>query len=125
QTRGPMAKSADTLIAEIRARVHSLLYDEVIEHTIVVMRDLSTALTQLAGLMGGRADTLSAEQQEQLETILLPLVSESIREARHKGELPITNAIIRTKTRILTTLGVPVPEGHQEIDPRAYPNYNW
>jgi hypothetical protein len=120
-----MAKSSDILIAEIRARVHSLLYDEVIQHTIVVMRELGTSLSQLAGQVRGSPDALTDAQKEQLREILLPLNSESIREALHKGELPITNGIIRSKNSILTAIGVPIPEGHAEIDPRNYPNYNW
>ena len=119
-----MAKSSDILISEIRTRVHSLLYDEVIQHTIVVMRDLGNFLGQLAAqVRGGTA--LSDEQKEELKDILLPLTSESIREALHKGELPITNGIIRSKNTILTAIGVDIPEGHAEIDPRNYPNYNW
>jgi hypothetical protein len=120
-----MPKSVDTLIADVRARVHSLLYDEVIQHTIVVMRDLGNFLSQLAGQVRGSGGSLTDRQKEELKEILLPLTSESIREALHKGELPITNAIIRSKNTILTAIGVPIPEGHAEIDPRNYPNYNW
>ncbi len=120
-----MSKSIDTLIGEIRTRVHSLLYDEVIQHTIVVMRDLGTSLNQLAGLMRGGAGALTDRQKEELKDILLPLASESIREALHKGELPITNGIIRSKNRILSALGLPIPEGHAEINPNDFPNYNW
>jgi hypothetical protein len=120
-----MSKSVDTLISEIRRRVHSLLHDEVIQHTIVVMRELSTALSQLLSLMRNEADALSEQQKNELKTILLPMVSESIREALHKGELPITNGIIRSKNRILTTLGVSIPDGHEEINAADFPNYNW
>jgi len=120
-----MSKSTDSVIATIRARVRSLLHDQVIEHTIVVMRELGAALSQLAGLMGTNASALSDEQKKELTTILLPLTSESIREALHKGELPITNGIIRTKNRILTALGVAIPDDHHEIDPRDFPNYTW
>ena len=120
-----MAKSVDGLIADVRSRVNKLLYDQVIEHTIVVMRELSTALTQLSGQVGAHGDSLTEQQKEELKKILLPMVSESIREALHKGELPITNGIIRSKNRILTALGVPIPETHREINPADYPNYNW
>ena len=120
-----MPKSVDSLIGEIRARVHSLLYDEVIQHTIVVMRELSSSLSQLVSQVRGGGATLSDKQKEDLKDILLPLTSESIREALHKGELPITNGIIRSKNTILTAIGEPIPEGHAEIDPRNYPNYNW
>jgi hypothetical protein len=120
-----MSKSVDGLISDIRTRVRRLLYDDVIQHTIVVMRELSTALSQLSTLMKGDASTLTAEQQTELKNILLPLVSESIREALHKGELPITNGIIRTKNRILTALGVSIPEDHAEINASDFPNYNW
>jgi hypothetical protein len=119
-----MSRSVDTLISEIRSRVRSLLHDDVIEHTIVVMRELGSALSQLAGQVRS-SDTLSEEQQQQLKTILLPLTSESIREALHKNELPITNGIIRSKNRILTTIGVTIPDDHREIDPNAFPGYNW
>jgi hypothetical protein len=120
-----MSKSLDSLISAIKSRIHSLLYDEVIQHTIVVMRELGNSLSQLDGVMRGRADSLSDAQKEELKEVLLSLTSESIREALHKGELPITNGIIRSKNRILTALGVPIPESHAEIDPRKYPNYNW
>jgi hypothetical protein len=119
-----MSKSVDNLIADVGARIHSLLYDEVIEHTIVVMRELGAGLNQLSNLVRS-TENISAEQRERLTAILLPLTSESIREALHKNELPITNGIIRAKNRILTTLGVTLPESHHEIDPRAFPNYNW
>ena len=76
-----------------------------IEHTIVVMRELQMALGQLAGLVGGSAENLTDKQKEELQSILTPLTSESIREALHKGELPITNGIIRSKNRVLSALG--------------------
>jgi hypothetical protein len=120
-----MAKAVDTLIGEIRSRVHSLLYDEVIQQTIVVMRDLQNSLSQLANHVRGGASSLSDEQKEELKDILLPLTSESIREALHKGELHITNGIIRSKNVVLTAIGVTIPDGHAEIDPRNFPNYNW
>jgi hypothetical protein len=119
-----MAKSVDTLIAEISSGVHRLLYAEVIEHTIIVMRELQAGLAQLDGAIRG-PDSLTDQQKEELPKILLPLTSESIREALHKGELHITNGIIRSKNRILTTLGVPIPEDHREIDAKDFPNYNW
>jgi hypothetical protein len=119
-----MSRPAGALISVIRANVHSLLYDEVINQTIVVMRDLSTALSELAALV--REDnTLSGEQKAEVAAILTPLTSESIREALHKGELHITNRIIKTKNRILTGVGAAVPDGHDEIDPNDYPNYHW
>jgi hypothetical protein len=120
-----MSRSVDALVSTVRSRVHRLLYDEVIEHTIVVMRELGSALGQLAGAVRGGGNALSAEQKEELKNVLLELTSESIREALHKGELPITNGIIRSKNQILTALGVPIPDSHKEIDPRDYPNYNW
>jgi hypothetical protein len=120
-----MSKSISALITDIRPRVRSLLYDEVIQHTIVVMRELSTALNQLSGMTGSDGSALTEEQKTELKSILLPLTSESIREALHKGELPITNGIIRAKNRILTAVGEPVPESHAEIDPNAFPGYNW
>jgi hypothetical protein len=89
---------------------------------IVVMRELGRSLSQLATV---RADALADGQKKELKSILLPLTSESIREALHKGELAITNGIIRSKNQILTTLGVPIPDDHKEIDARNYPNYNW
>jgi hypothetical protein len=120
-----MSKSSDALIREIRTNVHRLLYDEVIQATIVVMRDLSRALGQLAGAVGSDATLLTPEQKAELQQILLPLNSESIREALHKGELPITNGIIRSKNRILKVMDIAIPEGHEEIDPADFPNYNW
>jgi len=120
-----MSKSANALIAEVRSRVNSLLHDEVIQHTIVVMRDLNNALRQLSGLVRGGAESLTDQQKNDLKTILLPLTSESIREALHKGELHITNGIIRSKNQVLTALGVPIPDDHREIDPQDFPNYTW
>jgi hypothetical protein len=120
-----MAKSTDALIEDVRSRVHRLLYDDVIEQTIVVMRELSAALGQLASAAGADRAALTDGQKEELKAILLPLYSESIREALHKGELPITNGIIRAKNRIFKSLGVTPPAGHEEIDPRDYPNYIW
>jgi hypothetical protein len=120
-----MAKSADGLISDIRTRVHSLLHDEVIQYTIVVMRELGSALSQLAGQVRGGGGALTEQQKNELQAILLPLTSESIREALHKGELSITNGIIRSKNFILTALGVPIPDDHREINPNNYPNYNW
>ncbi len=120
-----MSNTIDPLIDTIRSRVHSLLYDEVIQHTIVVMRELGSALSHLCSLVGRDAKELTEAQKSELKEILLPLTSESIREALHKGELPITNGIIRAKNRILTAIGEPIPDGHAEIDPRNFPNYNW
>jgi hypothetical protein len=120
-----MAKSIDTLIGEVRSRVRRLLHDDVIEHTIVVMRELQMALGQLAGMVGGRGENLTDKQKEELQTILVPLNSESIREALHKGELHITNAIVRSKNRIFTSMGMEIPIGHEEIDANDFPNYNW
>lgn len=119
-----MAKSTDTLIGEVRSRVRRLLYDDVIEQTIVVMRELQVALGQLAGLVGGD-DALTEKQKKDLTETLEPLTSESIREALHKGELHITNGIIRSKNRIFTAMGVEIPVGHDEINAADFPNYNW
>jgi hypothetical protein len=119
-----MPQSTDRLISIIRSRVQSLLHDEVIQQTIVVMQELRNALKQLSGSIRGLSE-LTDTQKSELEEILLPLTSESIREALHKGELPITNEIIRSKNKILTGIGVPVPDGHQEIKASDYPNYNW
>jgi hypothetical protein len=120
-----MTRSVAALTSAVRSRVDCLLHDEVIEHTIVVMRELGNALGQLAAAIRAGGGPLTGPQKEDLKNILLPLTSESIREALHKGELPITNGIIRSKNRILTALGVPIPEGHREIDPRDFPNYEW
>jgi hypothetical protein len=120
-----MAKPIESMIDYVHARIHKLLHDEVIEHTIVVMRELGQGLSQLASALGGSADALGDPAKERLKETLLGLTSESIREALHKGELPITNGIIRTKNRILTILAVEIPESHREIDARNYPNYNW
>jgi hypothetical protein len=120
-----MAQSFDGLINYIHARIHRLLYDEVIEHTIVVMRELSSGLSQLNSALGGSIHTLTPDQQQRLRETLLPLTSESIREALHKGELSITNGIIRHKNRLLELLGEEIPESHREINPHDYPNYNW
>jgi hypothetical protein len=120
-----MARSFDELVVAVRSRVHRLLHDDVIPDTIVVMRELQAAMSQLSVCVAGKPDCLTADEKKELETILLPLVSESIREALHKNELYITNGIIRSKNRVLAAIGVNLPEGHQEIDPRDYPNYIW
>ena len=49
-----MSKSADALISEIRSRVNRLLHDAVIEHTIVVMRELGITVDHVVR----RADAL-------------------------------------------------------------------
>src|SRR5262245_32630405 len=54
-----MAKSVEGLISDVRSRVRKLLHDEVIEHTIVVMRELGTALSQLSGQVGATGACLS------------------------------------------------------------------
>ncbi len=120
-----MARSFEANLADVRSRVNRLLYDDVIPDTIVVMRELQAAMSQLTQFVAANSASLTTEERKELEAVLLPLVSESIREALHKNELYITNGIIRSKNCILTTIGVGVPEGHEEIDPRAYPNYNW
>lgn len=93
--------------------IRSLLFDNVIDNTIGVMSRLRTELEE------------TAAPSKELVDLLLQLTSESIREALHKGELHITNAIIRRKNFLLTVAGVKVPEGHAEIDPKDYPNYHW
>jgi hypothetical protein len=120
-----MSRSIDSTITRIRVRVHRLLHDEVINQTIVVMTELSEALSQLVGAMKSDGSALTDAQKAQLQSILLPLTSESIREALHKGELHITNGIIRSKNRILTAIGEPIPDGHAEIDANDFPGYNW
>lgn len=99
--------------------INLLLYADVIDCTIGVMSCLSNALRSL------QWQALPENEQEQLRDMLLNLSSESIREALHKGELPITNGIIRQKNKILAEMGVEIPEGHREINPADYPNYNW
>jgi hypothetical protein len=119
-----MAKTVDSLIGRIRSRVHRLLRDEVINETIVVMMELSEALSQLVSSMH-RENALTEAQKSELKEILLPLTSESIREALHKCELHITNGIIRSKNRILTAIGEPIPEGHAEINANDFRGYDW
>lgn len=120
-----MAKPIAALVSNVRSRINRLLYDQVIEHTIVVMRELSSYLNELHSALQSKPDMIDEELKTELEKILIPLTSESIREALHKGELPITNGIIRSKNKVLTLLKVPIPEDHAEIDPRDYPTYNW
>ena len=57
-----MAKSTEALIEDVRTRVRRLLYDDVIEQTIVVMRELSAALSQLASLTADRAALTDAQK---------------------------------------------------------------
>jgi hypothetical protein len=90
-----------------------LLEDPVIVNTFRVMIDLRDALDVMK-----RADPVLIEW-------LLRLSSESIREALHKHELHITNAIIASKNRILRASGVEVPEGHEPIDANKYGSYTW
>jgi hypothetical protein len=110
--------------APVEELIYQLLHAEIIECTIGVMRHLGHNLTALANHLSTNGN-LTSEQKEHLKSILLSLTSESIREALHKGELPITNSIIRTKNQILTTLGVEIPDSHQEIQASDYPNYHW
>ncbi|MGD9713558.1 MAG: hypothetical protein AB7V46_16050 [Thermomicrobiales bacterium] len=118
-----MSRSITALLGEVRSRVHSLLYDEVIQHTIVVMSELSNYMSQLASAV--RAGPLTEEIKVELRNVLLSLTSESIREALHKNELHITNRIIRAKNNILTAIGEEIPEGHREIDPNDFAGYSW
>jgi hypothetical protein len=113
------------LAGPVEHSIHQLLYADVIECTIGVMHSLSASLRKLASYVEQNKESLTSEQKEHLKGVLLSLTSESIREALHKGELPITNGIIRTKNQILTTLGVEIPESHQEIQASDYPNYHW
>lgn len=92
-----------------------LLEADVIPCTIGVMRNLERSLAVITRIDPG----------SELAGLLLRLYSESIREALHKGELPITNAIIAHKNRILAASGVERPEGHEEIKASDYPNYHW
>jgi hypothetical protein len=121
----PMSRAIDSTIGRIRTRVHRLLHDDVINETIVVMTELSEALSELVGSMKNDGSALTEKQKSELISILLPLTSESIREALHKEELFITNGIVRSKNRILTALGQPIPDGHAEIDPNDFRGYNW
>jgi hypothetical protein len=97
--------------------VKSLLYDDVIDCTIGVMTGLQRELTEMV--------RKGVRPSPELTELLLKLGSESIREALHKGELHITNAIIRAKNQLLSRVGAEIPEGHQEIDPEKYRGYNW
>lgn len=104
----------------IRRCVDSLLFDDVIPCTLGVMRQLENALCVV-----DRRGAYNDNDRQELLDALLPLTSESIREALHKGELGITNHVIRTKNSILTKLGVEVPDDHREINASDYPNYTW
>lgn len=89
-----------------------LLEDDVINNTYGVMTRLRNALGMIEFANGD------------LMNYLLRLSSESIREALHKHELHITNAIIEHKNRIFRNSGQPVPEDHHPIDPKKY-SWNW
>lgn len=93
--------------------IKCLLFDDVIDNTIGVMRRLQMELEA----------TQSADSE--LVELMLQMPSESIREALHKGELSITNAIIRRKNILLQRAGKEIPETHAEINPKDYPNYHW
>lgn len=107
-------------LAEIRTAekcLKMLLDDDEIAQTIVVMRSLQASLGAIE----------HARNHPVLSAYLLRLSSESIREALHKGELHITNAIIRAKNRILQASGLTpdFPDDHQEIDPKNHEGYHW
>ena len=104
-------------MSEAARLVRSLLYDDVIDCTIGVMTGLQRELTGMV--------RKGVRPSPELTELLLKLSSESIREALHKGELHITNAIIRAKNQLLSRVGAEIPEGHQEIDPEKYRGYNW
>lgn len=97
--------------------IKQLLYDDVIDCTIRVMTGLQKELNTLV--------REGIRPSPELKELLLKLYSESIREALHKGELHITNSIIRSKNQLLRREGVQIPEGHEEIDPGKYKNYSW
>lgn len=92
-----------------------LLEADVIDCTIQVMVTLREALRKIGAV----------KPASELASYLLRLESESIREALHKHELPITNAIIARKNAILTASGIEVPEGHEVIDVTKYGDYRW
>lgn len=104
----------------IEENVRKLLHDDVVNNTYKVMTELRDALRSVAA----RRQTLSLLQRARLRKILEPLISESIREALHKRELPITNEIIRHKNAILCECGVVLDESHAEIDPKKY-KWDW
>lgn len=91
----------------------NLLEAEVLENTYASMIKLKNALHMIEQASG------------ELKDLLLKLSSESIREALHKHELSITNAIITRKNVIFKNSGISVPDGHEPIDRENYKNYNW
>ena len=95
--------------------IRELLEADVIQCTIGVMRQLQASLRHIQ----------KVEPGGELCELMLRMTSESIREALHRGELPITNDIIAAKNRILKDSGVEVPEGHEVIDGEKYGSYWW
>lgn len=115
-------------VAQMGARVHkealSLLEDDVIPNTFGLMNRFRADLQQLASLVAGGADFPSEAQRTDLVETLLRVTSESIREALHRGELSLTNGVIRAKNDVLSALGVEVPESHRELHASDY-SHNW
>jgi hypothetical protein len=106
-------------INTIKVCIHQLLEEDVLDNTFGVMNQLRTACEHVAGRVG----SLTLEEKSELKC-LERLSSESIREALHKHELSITNAVIRYKNVILKGIGIKPDEFHQEIDPAKY-NWSW
>lgn len=121
---GARSQQVDQVWPKVRADARSLLEDPVIQNTFGVMNRIRANLQRLASLVAGGADFLPADQREEMVEMLLRVTSESIREALHRGELPITNGVIRAKNAVLASLGVEIPDAHREINASDY-SHNW
>ncbi len=108
------------MVQVINSCVSSLLDADVIDNTFRVMCDLRSALDHVLV----HKALLSQAEKARLKASLLRLSSESIRQALHKRELGITNAIIASKNKILVSLGVTPDEFHREIRPEDF-SYDW
>jgi hypothetical protein len=118
-------RQLDALLPRIEEPIQRLHNDRVINNTFGLMMGLRQALLQVCQLMqDGDVSWVSADQREALVEVLLSLYSSLVMGALHKGELPITNAIIRHKNSILRALDVEIPVGHDPINPQDY-SYNW
>lgn len=107
-----VASSYDAALAKVK----EYLYAEVVTCTIGLVRGLTADLATLGNTTPGPG------AESELVKELLNLTSESLRGGLHYGEIPITNALIHAKNKVLRNAGVEIPESHQPINAADYAN---
>jgi hypothetical protein len=124
ETRVRKQEELEDVLPRIVKGIHRLHHDEVINNTFGLMVNLQRDLHRLVLLLQDDVSWLADEDKNRLRASLTSLYSSLIIGALHKHELSVTNDVIRKKNAALTALGVAIPFGHDEIDPRDY-KYSW